>query len=157
MSPHIVLLQDYDRHDRVWALDLRSGEVSPASGRCHGFVRLQMPQHPGPARENREAAALFAEAGTLWFQYSDRRWDCASVTVRHSGSPDGTRRFTVTGPHGIALDLLYTAPVPEPFDASYDAIDALEDDFLHWVAQRLATAGRRHNLLAHYLNGFLPA
>ncbi|MGW2511575.1 hypothetical protein ACWC0A_19560 [Streptomyces scopuliridis] len=50
-----------------------------------------------------------------------------------------------------------TAPVPEPFDPSYDAIDALEDDFLHWVTQRLATPGRRHDLLAHYLNGFLPA
>ncbi|MFG2138829.1 hypothetical protein [Streptomyces sp. NPDC048650] len=149
---HIVVLQDYGRHDRGWALDLRSGRITPAAGRRHGFVR------PAPqAAEGARTAALFAARERLWLQYGERRWDCATVTVRCDAAAGGTRLFTVTGPHGRELALRYPAPVPEPFDPAYDAIDALEDDFFRWAADRLATAERRRALRAGYLTGFPPS
>ncbi|AJT63270.1 hypothetical protein T261_1584 [Streptomyces lydicus] len=149
MTTHWIPLQDYDRHDRVWALDPRSGHLSPASGRCHGFVRVSSEKNP--------VAALFADAGRLWLQYGDRHWDCEEVSVRCSAAPDGTREFTITGHHGPELRLNYPAPRPEPFDPTYDWIDTLADDFLLWVAERLADPDRRQALRDHYMAGFTPA
>ncbi|MEU5951877.1 hypothetical protein [Streptomyces sp. NPDC047525] len=148
-----MLLQDYDRHGRTWDLDARTGLLSPASGRCHGFV------HAG----GEAAAALYADPSdgepALWLQYGRRRWDCAAVTVHQAPGPNGTRRFTVEGARGTALELLYPAPDPGPFDPAYDWIDAEGDDFFLWAAGRLtdADATSRTTLLAHFRAGFLPA
>ncbi|UQA96886.1 hypothetical protein [Streptomyces halobius] len=149
MTTHRIPLQDYDRHDLVWALDPPSGHLSTGSGRCHGFVRVSSAKKP--------VAALFADAGRLWLQYGDRHWDCEEVSVRHSTAPDGTREFTVTGPRGTELCLGYPAPRPEPFDPAYDWIDTLADDFLLWVAERLAAPDRREALREHYTAGFTAA
>ncbi|MER5252580.1 MULTISPECIES: hypothetical protein [unclassified Streptomyces] len=151
-----MLLQDYDRHGRTWALDPRTGllsPASPASGRCHGFV------HAG----DEATAALYADPSeaepTLWLQYGGRRWDCATVTAHQSTGPNGTRRFTVEGARGTALELLYPAPDPGPFDPTYDGMDAEGDDFFLWAAGRLTDedATSRTTLLAHFRAGFLPA
>ncbi|MFG2647969.1 hypothetical protein [Streptomyces sp. NPDC048436] len=147
-----MLLQDYDRHGRTWALDPRTGLVSPASGRCHGFV------HVG----EEVAAALYADPlaaeAVLWFQYGQLRWDCATVTVHQASERDGSRSFTVEEACGTALELRYPAPDPGPFDPSYDWIDAEADDFFLWVAGRLtdADATAPGTLLAHFRAGFLP-
>ncbi|GGV41950.1 hypothetical protein GCM10010277_31040 [Streptomyces longisporoflavus] len=146
-----MLLRDYDRHGRTWALDPATGLLSPASGRCHGFVHVAD-----------EAAALYADPSdavpVLWLQYGRRRWDCAAVTVRQSVAPDGSRRFTVRDARGAALELRYPAPDPGPFDPAYDWIDAEADDFFLWAAGRLtdADASSRTTLLAHFRAGFLP-
>ncbi|MGW5735103.1 MULTISPECIES: hypothetical protein [Streptomyces] len=149
-------LQDYAHHGRTWALDPRTGLLTPAppaSGRCHGFVRTGV-----------EAAALYADPSdpepVLWLQYGRRRWDCATVTVRQwSGSDDGTRHFTVDDARGPALDLTYPAPDAGPFDPTYDGIDADADDFFLWAAGRLrdGDASPRTTLLAHFRAGFSPA
>ncbi|MEV8320376.1 hypothetical protein AB0Q95_40115 [Streptomyces sp. NPDC059900] len=147
-----MLLQDYDRHGRTWALDPATGLLSPASGRCHGFAHVA----------DGTAAALYADpldaAPVLWLQYGQRRWDCATVTVRRMGGPDGSRRFVVRNARGTALELRYPAPDPGPFDPAYDWIDAESDDFFLWAAGRLAeTDGTsRTTLLAYFRAGFLP-
>lgn len=165
-----MLLQDYDRHGRTWDLDPRTGLLSPASGRCHGFV------HMGEA----VAAALYAdpadasEQANLWLQYGQLRWNCDRVTVHQAALPDGTRRFTVeeagADARGTALDLRYPAPDPGPFDPTYDWIDAESDDFFLWAAGRLTDANpesdagsdagpdttSRTTLLAHFRAGFHP-
>ncbi|MWA09057.1 hypothetical protein [Streptomyces sp. BA2] len=149
-----MLLKDYDHHGRTWALDPRTGLLSPASGRCHGFV------HTG----GEAAAALYAdpadEEPTLWLQFGGRRWDCGAVTVHQSTGPAaGTRRFTVEDARGTTLlELPYPAPDPGPFDPTYDWIDAEADDFFLWAAGRLADAdaASRTTLLAHFRAGFLP-
>lgn len=147
-----MLLKDYDHHGRTWALDPRTGLLSPASGRCHGFV------HVGEAG----TAALYAdpsdEAATLWLQFGRRRWDCDAVTVRQSTGPDATRRFSVEDARGTALDLLYPTPDPGPFDPAYDWMDAEADDFFLWAAGRLTDAdtSARTTLLAHFRTGFTP-
>lgn len=148
-----MLLQDYDHHGRTWALDPRTGTLTPASGRCHGFV------HAG----DRAAAALYADPAdaepVLWLQFGRRRWDCGAVTAHQSTGPDGTRRFTVEDATGTALELLYSAPDPGPFDPTYDWMDAEADDFFLWAAGRLTDAdpASRATLLAHFRAGFLPA
>lgn len=146
-------LQDYDRHGRTWAIDPRTGFLSPSSGRCHGFV------HAGEAG----TAALYAdpsdETPTLWLQFGRRRWDCAAVTAHQSTGPNGTRRFTVEDARGTALELLYPAPDPGPFDPTYDWMDAEADDFFLWAAGRLTDgdAASRTTLQAHFRAGFLPS
>lgn len=147
-----MLLQDFDHHGRTWALDPRTGLLSPASGRCHGYA------HVG----EEAPAALYADPSdgepTLWLQYGQRRWDCGTVTTRQSSAPDGSRRFTVEDARGTALELRYPAPDPGPFDPTYDWIDAEADDFFLWAAGRLKEADTtsRTTLLAHFRAGFLP-
>ncbi|MGW7066203.1 hypothetical protein ACWGII_01620 [Streptomyces sp. NPDC054855] len=147
-----MLLKDYDHHGRAWALDPRTGLLSPASGRCHGFV------HAGEAGP----AALYAdpsdEAATLWLQIGRRRWDCDTVTVRQSTGSGTTRRFTVEEARGAALELLYPAPDSGPLDPTYDWMDAEADDFFLWAAGRLTDvdASARTTLLAHFRTGFTP-
>ncbi|MFF1698693.1 hypothetical protein ACFVXC_34550 [Streptomyces sp. NPDC058257] len=150
-----MLLQDYDRHGRTWALDPRTGLVSPGSGRCHGFVHVS----------DEATAALYADPSdgepALWLQYRQRRWNCATVMAHQSPGPNGTRRFTVEDARGTALELLYPAPDPGPFDPTYDWIDAEGDDFFLWAAGRLRDANAdttaRTTLLSHFRAGFLPA
>jgi len=149
-----MLLQDYDRHGRTWALDPRTGLVAPASGRCHGFVHVS----------DEGAAALYADPSdgepVLWLQYRQRRWDCATVLAHQSAGPNGSRRFTVEDARGTALELLYPAPDTGPFDPAYDWIDAEGDDFFLWAAGRLTDTGdgtSRTTLLSHFRAGFLPA
>ncbi|MEU6761993.1 hypothetical protein ABZ916_05670 [Streptomyces sp. NPDC046853] len=151
-----MLLQDYDRHGRTWALDPATGllspasPVSPVSGRCHGFVHAA----------DETAAALYADprdaTPVLWLQYGQRRWDCAEVTVHRPGGPQGSRRFVVRTARGTALELHYPAPDPGPFDPAYDWIDAEADDFFLWAAGRLADTASRTTLLTHFRAGFLP-
>ncbi|WP_367038997.1 hypothetical protein [Streptomyces sp. Je 1-332] len=149
-----MLLKDYDQHGRTWALDPRTGLLSPASGRCHGFV------HAG----GEAAAALYAdpadEEPVLWLQYGRRRWNCDTVAAHQATRPDGTRRFTVEDTRGtVLLELLYPAPDTGPFDPTYDWVDAEADDFFLWVAGRLTDgdAASDTTLLTHFRAGFLPA
>ncbi|MGW6056986.1 hypothetical protein [Streptomyces sp. NPDC055189] len=148
-----MLLQDYDRHGRTWALDPVTGLLSPASGRCHGFVHVA----------DDAAASLYADPSdavpVLWLQFGQGRWDCNSVTVRQFQGPDSTRRFTVRDTRGTVLELSYPAPDPGPFDPAHDWIDAESDDFFLWAAGRLtdADATSRTTLLTHFRAGFLPA
>ncbi|QES45570.1 hypothetical protein DEJ49_35370 [Streptomyces venezuelae] len=84
-----------------------------------------------------------------------RRWDCASVSVRQTSSPDRTRHFTVTGSGGAPeFELPYSAADSGPFDPAYDWLDELADDCCLWVADRLATAASRQTLLEHFRAGF---
>jgi hypothetical protein len=148
-----MLLQDYDHHGRTWALDPRTGFVSPASGRCHGFV------HVG----GEAAAALYADPlateAVLWFQYGQRRWNCSAVTALQLSAPGGSRTFTLEEAGRAVFELRYPAPDPGPFDPSYDWIDAEADDFFLWAAGRLAEADPTSPgaLLAHFRAGFLPS
>lgn len=166
--PAAVVLQDYDRHGRVWALEIATGLLTPAAGRCHGFVRVrEEPARGGPP----VAAALYAEgagAGTLWLQYGPERWDCSAVAVRQVSEPDGHRLFTVFGERGAELELRYPAPDPGPFDPAYGWIDTVADDFFLWAAERLtdaadagddtaAAAAARQALTEHFATGFLSA
>ncbi|MFG2501191.1 hypothetical protein ACGFSB_23650 [Streptomyces sp. NPDC048441] len=81
------------------------------------------------------------------------------MTAHQSAGPNGTRRFTVEGARGTALELLYPAPDTGPFDPTYDWIDAESDDFFLWAAGRLSDVDTTSNtaLLAHFRAGFLPA
>ncbi|GHC53788.1 hypothetical protein [Streptomyces flavofungini] len=160
--PPAVVLQDYDRHGRIWSLEIATGLLTPASGRCHGFVRvLDEPARGGPP----VPAALYAEgsgARTLWLQYGPERWDCSTVAVRQASEPDGHRLFTVFGERGPELELRYPAPDPGPFDPAYDWIDTVADDFFLWAAERLTdptedTTDARRALTAHFATGFLSA
>ncbi|MET9515183.1 hypothetical protein [Streptomyces sp. NPDC002994] len=146
---YVIALQDYDHHGRVWALDPLTGASAPASGRCHGFVRL-------PGGEGGQAAALYADAGKLWLQYGEHRWDCETVVVRHARRPDGAHVFTVLGGEGTELEVRCPAPDPGPFDPTYDWIDTVADDFFLWVAGQLAEREGRRALLEHFLTGFDP-
>ncbi|GGR90812.1 hypothetical protein GCM10010252_32100 [Streptomyces aureoverticillatus] len=157
--PSAVVLQDYDRHGRVWSLETGTGLLTPASGRCHGFVHLTDASRRGDAPV---AAALYAEGAdttTLWLQYGPRWWDCSSVAVRQASEPDGHRLFTVFGVRGPELELRYPAPDPGPFDPAYDWIDTVADDFFLWAAERLADDAEdgRRALTEHFGTGFLPA
>ncbi|WP_405656133.1 hypothetical protein [Streptomyces sp. RK9] len=164
--PDAVVLQDYDHHGRMWSLEIATGLLRPASGRCHGFVHVRdAPARGGPP----VAAALYAEghgAGVLWLQYGPQRWDCAAVAVRQVSEPDGHRLFTVFGERGPELELRYPKPDPGPADPAYDWIDTVADDFFLWVAERLAdadsgdgtanSATARRALAEHFATGFLP-
>ncbi|MFF2324938.1 MULTISPECIES: hypothetical protein [unclassified Streptomyces] len=147
MSP--TVLQDYDRHGAVWALDPASGLLTPASGRCHGFVHV-LPHSTGTV------AALYADDSVLWLQYGERRWDCEEVTVQHVQQPDGTRAVTVDSPPDEPWQAHLPPPDTGPFDPAYDWTDTLADDFFLWVGERLADAPRRALLRAHFLRGFDP-
>ncbi|WP_030558952.1 hypothetical protein [Streptomyces aureocirculatus] len=153
-----VVLQDYDRHGRIWSLDITTGVLSPGSGRCHGFVHLTDASRQGDVAV---AAALYADgpgSGTLWLQYGPTRWDCSRVAVRQASEGDGHRLFTVFGTGGPELELRYPAPDPGPFDPAYDWIDTVADDFFLWAAERLGDEGgsSRHTLTEHFGAGFLP-
>ncbi|QDQ15711.1 hypothetical protein [Streptomyces spectabilis] len=163
MSPRAasdaVVLQDYDQHGRVWALAPATGLLTPASGRCHGFLHLDA--GTGGAGELPVAAALYTEGpgtGALWLQYGPRRWDCATVAVQQACEADGHRLFTVFGPRGPELELRHPAPDPGPAEPADDWIDTVADDFFLWAAERLAddTEGARRALLEHFGTGFLP-
>ncbi|MEV8022126.1 hypothetical protein AB0O76_38605 [Streptomyces sp. NPDC086554] len=144
-----MILRDYDHHGRTWELNPRTGLLSPASGRCHGFV------HVGADA----ATALYADTETLWLQHGQHRWDCATVTVHQSTQAHGTRLFTVEDAQGTALELPYPAPDSGPFDPTYDWIDAESDDFYLWAAGRLADgdATSYTTLFTHFRAGFLPS
>lgn len=144
-------MQDYDHHDRVWALAPATGKSAPAVGRCHGFVRL-----PPDGGGDTAVAALYADAGTLWLQCGDVRWDCATIAVRHARRTDGTHLFTVVGAEGTVLEIPCPAPEPGLFDPTYDWIDMLADDFFLWAADQLSDREGHTILRDHYLDGFDP-
>lgn len=159
--PAAVVLQDYDRHGRVWSLDTATGLLTPASGRCHGFVHLTDASRHGDAPV---AAALYAvgpAASTLWLQYGPRSWDCSSVAVRQASEPDGHRLFTVFGVRGPELELRYPPPDPGAHESADDWIDTVADDFFLWAAERLAedaddAKDARRGLTEQFGVGFLP-
>ncbi|WP_156723281.1 hypothetical protein [Streptomyces apocyni] len=112
-----------------------------------------------PGDRQRPLAALYADAGRLWFQYGALRWDCDAmdvedVRVRWSEGPDGTGLFTVDGPRGRELAVVGSAAALGPFDPADDWIDALERDFLRWAAERLSDPAGRRALRELYLRGF---
>ncbi|MGA4837897.1 hypothetical protein [Streptomyces sp. G45] len=159
-APPPVVLQDYDRHGRVWSLAPATGLLSPASGRCHGFVHLATAAAPPGTPP--VPAALYAQGpgtGVLWLQYGPQRWDCSTVAVRQASEQDGHRLFTVFGVRGPELELRYPAPEPGPADPAYDWIDTVADDFFLWADERLAddAGGARRALAEHFAAGFLPA
>lgn len=149
-----VLLRDHGRHDRAWALDVGSGLLTPAAGRCHGFVRPPLAD-AGPDTGG-AAAALYAAAGVLWLQYGDQRWDCDTVSVGQGPDAGGGRTFSVHGERGRDLRVAYPAPDTGPFDPAYDYTDALADDFFLWVAEQLRDTAHRPVLRDHFLTGFEP-
>ncbi|MER5362821.1 hypothetical protein [Streptomyces sp. NPDC002785] len=145
-----TVLQDYDRHGTVWALDPASGLLTPASGLCHGFVHV-LPHRTGTA------AALYADDSALWLQYGQHRWNCEKVAVRHIQRPDGTRTITVDSPPDPQWQAHLPPPDTGPYDPAYDWTDTIADNFFLWVDERLADARRRAVLRDHFLRGFAPA
>ncbi|MER8091008.1 hypothetical protein ABTZ57_39640 [Streptomyces sp. NPDC094048] len=144
-----TVLQDYDRHGLVWALDPASGLLVPASGRCQGFVHV-LPHGTGTF------AALYADDAALWLQFGERRWDGEEVTVRHVQRPDGTRVVTVDHPSGPRWQTQLPPPDTGPYDPAYDWTDTLADNFFLWADEQLSDPHRRAVLRDHYRRGFAP-
>jgi hypothetical protein len=135
-----VILCDYDRFGTAW--ELAGDTLTPASGLCHGHVRVK-------ADADGRLCALYAQDGRLWLQIGARRWDTDQIVLRLDSG-----LLAITGPDKAVIR--YALPQPDPFDPTYDAIDAMEDDIFLWLSDRLASPISRTQMLGTYAAGFRP-
>lgn len=132
-----VVLQDFDKFDRRWLLDIPGGRIEPTEAQpTHGLLATGFRREDEPRDD--AFAAIYADDGMMWFQTGSQRWPLREVRVeRRDGTNPNQARGVIKRADTVVAAFSYRNPLaqsPAVLDPTYDAIDAETDDFFLYLS-----------------------